>query len=94
MRNGLRSARDRRATSGAVVRLTEDLLDLARIAEGRIHLAKQTVALAGTVARALDSVRPVLEQREHELSTSLPTSPIFIEADPARLQSQLRTIGA
>ena len=72
--------------------LANDLLDIAGIAEGKIHLEKQPTELAKTVACALESVRPLLEQWKHELTTSLPPRPVFIEADPPRLQQILTNL--
>ena len=38
------------------------------------------------VNRAAESARPFIDARKHEFSVSLPTEPIWVEADPARLE--------
>lgn len=68
-----------------VVRLVDDLLDMARIMQGKIPLHKETVPLHLVVQRSLDSVAPLVEAQHHELTISLPPSPLWLEADPVRL---------
>ena len=42
--------------------------------------------MRGIVERAVESVRPLIERRRHELSVSLPQEPIWLHADPTRLE--------
>lgn len=65
--------------------LVDDLLDIARITRGQIQLQKQAVDLADIVARAVETVQPLMEARRHELQVSLPVKPVWVEADPIRL---------
>jgi PAS domain S-box-containing protein len=65
--------------------LVDDLLDVSRITRGQIHLHKQTLDLATVVAQAVETSRPLLEERRHRLEVQLPPQPIFVEADPTRL---------
>jgi PAS domain S-box-containing protein len=71
---------------GQMVRLVDDLLDISRITKGKLRLAKERVELRGIVNRAAEAARPLLDARKHEFSVSLPTEPIWLEADAARLE--------
>lgn len=72
-----------------MTRLIDDLLDVARVSQGKIVLRKEPVDLAGIVSRSLEAVRPLMEERRHEIVIELPSAPrapIMLDADPARLQ--------
>lgn len=66
-------------------RLVDDMLDLARISEGKLELRMEPVFLANVVERAVESVRELIEDRGHALVVSLPDG-LELEADGARLQ--------
>jgi signal transduction histidine kinase/ActR/RegA family two-component response regulator len=68
-----------------MIRMVDDLLDVSRITRGTIRLLKERVELAWIVDQAVETSRPLFDERKHELTISLPTEPIFLEADPARL---------
>jgi CheY-like chemotaxis protein/two-component sensor histidine kinase len=70
-------------------RLVDDLLDVARIARGKIELQKEVVELTTVVARAVETSRPLIDARKHDLTVSLPAEPVRLEADPARLAQVL-----
>jgi CheY-like chemotaxis protein/nitrogen-specific signal transduction histidine kinase len=70
---------------GQLTRLVDDLLEVSRITTGRIRLDQQPVAVSGVVERSVETVRSLLEQRGHQLTVSLPDQPIWLHADPARL---------
>ena len=71
---------------GQMVRLVDDLLDISRITKGKLRLTKEQVELRVVVNRAAETARPFMDARKHEFSVSLPTEPIWVEADPARLE--------
>jgi PAS domain S-box-containing protein len=70
-------------------RLVDDLLDVSRITHGKVTLQKEPVELAAVVARAVETVRPLIEDRGQELSVSLPPGPVRLEADLTRLAQVL-----
>ncbi len=74
---------DRQATHMA--RLIDDLLDVSRINEGRIHLRRQPVALQGLILQALEMARPAIEAARHRLTLELPDSGVQLDADGARI---------
>ncbi|MET0312640.1 MAG: ATP-binding protein [Burkholderiaceae bacterium] len=68
-----------------LVRLVDDLLDVARIARGNIELKKADVDLSEVVGQAIETVAPLTEQKRQSLSVqSAPAGP-FVQADAARL---------
>lgn len=66
-------------------RLVEDILDISRISRGKIQLRTEPLELATVVQSVLDTSRPLIAGRRQEFSVSLPTEPLRVEADPARL---------
>ncbi|MFT3857316.1 MAG: PAS domain-containing protein [Aquabacterium sp.] len=68
-----------------MVRLIDDLLDVARIAGGKLDLQKQTIALRDIVASAVETSQPLIEASQHVLSVQMADAPIWLDADPARL---------
>src|SRR5213078_1247265 len=68
-----------------LTRLIDDLLEVSRIATGRIRLEVEQVDLRSVVERALDAVRSVIVQRQQELTVVLPSEPVWLYADPTRL---------
>jgi len=73
-------------------RLVDDLLDVSRITSGKIELRKERVELGDAVRIALESSRPLIERGGHELSVQLPSEPIRLEADLARLAQVLSNL--
>jgi PAS domain S-box-containing protein len=70
---------------GHLVRLVDDLLDVARITRGKIELKKARVEMASIVARAIEIASPLIEQRSHHLAVEVPASGLLVDGDPTRL---------
>lgn len=68
-----------------LVRLVDDLLDVSRVMRGKIELRRERVELAAVVARALETVQPLVDAQGHRLSVYLPSESLPIDADPVRL---------
>ncbi len=66
-------------------RLVDDLLDVSLVRQGKIHLSREVVDLRNVVARAVESSRPLIEMKKHELAVSLPERPIEVDGDLTRL---------
>jgi PAS domain S-box-containing protein len=66
-------------------RLVDDLLDAARISRGKIELRREPLDVSSAVLNAADAARPICEHHQHELTVTLPSDPVFSNADPARL---------
>jgi len=66
--------------------LINDLLDAARITQGKLQLNLVTVDLRGVITEAVEAARPLIESRGHRLETSIPAGPMDLLADPVRLE--------
>src|SRR5207344_1904921 len=65
--------------------LVDDLLDVSRITRGKIKLHPEPVDVAAIVDRAVESSRPLIDARRHELDVSLPPEPTLVKADVTRM---------
>jgi signal transduction histidine kinase/DNA-binding response OmpR family regulator len=65
--------------------LVEELLDVARISQGKITLQLQPVDLLAVLAHAVETHRPFLDSRGHRLQLQLPTAPVWMRGDFARM---------
>ena len=61
------------------------MLDAACISRGKIELRRERVDVSSVVLNAVDAVRPLCEDLQHELTVTVPSDPVFLNADPARL---------
>ena len=67
-----------------MVSLVDDLLDVSRIARGRVQLKRQRLDMADIVARAIEMTSPAIEERRHVLDVAVPRG-LVVNGDPARL---------
>ena len=67
-----------------LVRLVDDLLDVSRVARGKLELRKQRVGLAEVLQRAVETVSPLYEERRHRLHLDVKPD-VEVHGDPARL---------
>ena len=74
---------------GQLTRLVEDLLEVSRITTNRIHLQLERARLDGILERATEAVLPLMKQCRHELTVTHMPQPIWLNADPARLEQVL-----
>ena len=75
-----------------MVRLVDDLFDLSRIMQGKLELRMERVDLAGVVADAVETARPVIDAKGHALTVSLPGGPVTLIADPIRLSQAITNL--
>ncbi len=68
-----------------LTRLVDDLLDVSRIARGKVELKTEFVELAEVVASAIEVASPLIEARAHSLSVDVPRTGLGVHGDPARL---------
>ena len=73
----------------AMTRLIDDLMDVSRIRSGKIQLKRERVDLAAVVRAAVETSRPLIDDRGHTLTVELPPDPIPLDADPVRLAQAL-----
>jgi CheY-like chemotaxis protein/nitrogen-specific signal transduction histidine kinase len=68
-----------------MMRLVDDLLDVSRIAGGKVAIKKEPIEIAAIVSRAIELASPLLEQKAHVLEVVVPQEGLVIDADPVRL---------
>jgi signal transduction histidine kinase len=66
--------------------LIDDLLDVARMTQGKIILRKQRVELGQIVSQAVSAAQALIDHGQHSLTVHLPEDPVHLEADPLRLE--------
>jgi signal transduction histidine kinase/ActR/RegA family two-component response regulator len=69
-----------------LTRLVDDLLEVSRISTGRIRLQEERIEIRPVVERAVDAVRPLIHECQHEFTQSLADEAIWVNADAARLE--------
>ncbi len=74
-----------------VVRLVDDLLDVSRIARGKIQLKLEPVWLSEVVAKAIEMASPLMEQRRHRLTADVPAAAV-VQADAGRLSQVVANV--
>jgi len=67
-------------------RLINDLLDVARINQGKVQLALEQIDIREVLNRSLEAAKPLIQAREHRLETSIPATRLMVQADLVRLQ--------
>jgi signal transduction histidine kinase len=75
-----------------LARVVDDLLDVSRITRDMVRLERRRMALGEAVATAVETCRPRLEARRHELVVELPAEPLWLDADPVRLAQILSNL--
>jgi two-component system, sensor histidine kinase len=68
-----------------LVRLIDDLLDVARITRGGLTVRKERCNLVEIVRQAFDAYRLPLEEHGLKLSLTLPDQPLWMQGDRTRL---------
>jgi signal transduction histidine kinase/CheY-like chemotaxis protein len=66
-------------------RLVDDLLDISRITRDRIELDKSIISLPHIIENAVETVNPLIRERNHKLALKLPPYPVYVDADMVRL---------
>lgn len=90
-----RCPRDPQAVNGArgvierqlkqLTRLVNDLLDVSKLARGRIELQRAPADLREVIATAIEAAGPMVESRKHRLIFEPPSTAVVVNADPVRL---------
>jgi PAS domain S-box-containing protein len=66
-------------------RLTDELLDVSRIVQGRIELKREVIEFGALLTQILATARPMLESRGQHVTLRLPRQPVWLNGDPVRL---------
>lgn len=68
-----------------MVRLIDDLLDVARITQGRLRLQTDDFVLQEIVMLAVEVSHPIISAASHTLNVTMPEKPITLRGDAVRL---------
>lgn len=68
-----------------MMRLVEELLDVARIRQGKVNLQMKPVDLVAVAERAVETSRPLIDDRAHAFDFVAPDTPIPVDGDETRL---------
>jgi PAS domain S-box-containing protein len=68
-----------------MVRLIDDLLDVSRINRNKMELRRSRVALIDVLSSAVETAQPQIDEAGHELSLTMPSVPVYLDADLTRL---------
>jgi signal transduction histidine kinase len=74
------------------VRLVDDLLDVTRIAVGKLALEKHRVDTKSLLQEAIERSRPLIEAAGHTLEVRAPQDAVPLVADPVRLSQVLSNL--
>jgi len=75
-----------------MTRLVNDLLDVSRLARGKVTLDRHRFELREAVDRALDMARPLIVQHQHTMAVSVPAAGLMVDADIDRLVQVLSNL--
>ncbi len=68
-----------------LARLVDDLLDVSRIAQNRIHLKKEVTEIGELIDQAVETVQPIIAEKSHQLRVSRPADRLYVQGDRVRL---------
>jgi PAS domain S-box-containing protein len=72
-----------------LTRLVDDLLDISRIARGRITLEEKPIEMGTIIAQAVETVQPLIREKNHRFVLAAARSPMYVCGDSARLVQAL-----
>ena len=73
-------------------RIVDDLLDISRVAKGKIELRKERVELSSVLVRAIEIATPLIEERRHQLSVDAPVTGMVVHVDPSRFAQVIANV--
>ena len=73
-------------------RMVDDLLDVARITQGRIELQQEPVNLSSVISQALESVEHLMRDHRHKVFVAGGYGPVYVKGDHARLVQCLANV--
>jgi signal transduction histidine kinase len=71
---------------GRMTGLIDELREVSRITNGRVRLQRERIDLRVIVSNAIETLEPDINERKHRLATELPDAPVWLQADPGRLE--------
>jgi PAS domain S-box-containing protein len=81
-----------RRQAGQLARLIDDLLDVARITQGRIELRTEKVLVRSCIESAMEMVEPLAKAKRQQLLLQQPLESLHVAGDRARLQQSIANL--
>jgi signal transduction histidine kinase/ActR/RegA family two-component response regulator len=75
-----------------LTRLLDDMLDVSRLARGKLQLSKAPITAQEVIRRSIETTRSLFAARGHELEVFTPEPPIELFADAGRLEQVLTNL--
>jgi signal transduction histidine kinase len=75
-----------------LTRLVDDLLDVSRITRGKITLTREPLEVATLITRAVETIQPLMQERDHQLTLQVPPERLRVNGDPTRLTQALGNV--
>ena len=75
-----------------LVRITDDLLDVARITQNKLEMRREWTDLRAVLQSAAEAARPAIDGQGHALELHLPPAPLYANVDPTRLAQVLSNL--
>src|SRR5262249_15402317 len=72
--------------------LIDDLLDASRIDRGKLDLRREHVLLESIIDTAIETARPAIEAKSHELLIRHAPPNLHVDADPTRLAQVIANV--
>jgi PAS domain S-box-containing protein len=75
-----------------MARLIDDLMDISRISKNKFQLHRERMDLRLAVETAIESSQPLLSERGHQFSVTLPEHPVLVDGDLTRLTQAIGNV--
>ncbi len=75
-----------------LVRLIDDLMDVSRIASGKVELRKEIMDLRLAVRSAIDATKAAMESSRHHFAATMPDEPVWLNADSTRVSQVISNL--
>jgi signal transduction histidine kinase len=75
-----------------MVRLIDDLMDVARFNQGKITLKRESVELSAVIEHAIETSQSHIDKARHTLDVHLPGRPVLLDGDASRLAQVVSTL--
>jgi len=69
-----------------MTQLVDDLLDVSRVTYGRLRMQRVRIDLRDIVSNSIETLESNINERHHRLTTAFPDAPVWLQADPCRLE--------
>jgi CheY-like chemotaxis protein len=73
-------------------RILDDLLDVARVTQGRIELRREIVSVAACIELALEALQPLLKTSGHRLAFTRMPQAAYVNADKVRIEQCITNV--